>query len=160
MFVAIILAALVADASPTPSPAVSATPTVQCDGKCLLGIAIGADKYQILEKLGSHPAPDSDQNVRADFNGYPDGLMLAIYYQKAVVGVSISSIYGKALVYKDPYGVKLEDSTDHLQALRGKPDAVEGNAWRYGPVDGIHWLYTIKDGTVSEILLSSLPKLL
>jgi hypothetical protein len=54
----------------------------------------------------------------------------------------------------------LEGSTDHLQALRGKPDAVEGKAWRYGPVDGIHWLYTIKDGTVSEILLSSLPKLL
>jgi hypothetical protein len=68
--------------------------------------------------------------------------------------------YGKALVYKDPYGVKLEDSTDHLLALRGKPDAVEGKAWRYGPVDGIHWLYTIKDGTVSEILLSLLPKLL
>ena len=42
---------------------------------------------------------------------------------------------------------------------RGKHDVIDGDMWRYGPVDGIHWDYTIENGAVTTILLSSVEKL-
>ena len=139
-----------------PSPSVS----IPCAGKCLAGISIGDDKNRVLARLDSRALPGSDDHIMADFNSYADGLMLAVYYQKEIVAVSITyaGAHGKGGI-ADPYGVRLEDTTDRLTALRGKPDALDGNVWRYGPVDDIHWDYTIENGIVTTILLSSVPKL-
>lgn len=140
-------------ASPTPSV------SVPCGGECLAGISIGDDKYRVLARLDSQPIPGSDERIMGDFNSYPNGLMLAVYYQKAIVAVSITFLeqHSKTNII-DPYGVRLEYTSDHLIALRGKPDAVDGNVWRYGQVDGIHWDYTVENGIVTTILLSSVPK--
>ncbi len=86
--------------------------------------------------------------------------MLAVYYQKSIVAVSITYLQrpGRSRI-ADPYGISLDDTSDHLMALRGKPDSIIGNIWRYGAVDNIHWDYTVENGAVTTILLSSVPKL-
>jgi hypothetical protein len=157
MIAALFAVVLIAVTSPPPTPSVS----VPCAGKCLAGISIGDDKNRVLTRLDSHALPGSDERIMADFNSYADGLMLTVYYQKAIVAVSITYAgeHGKGGIV-DPYGVRLEDTADHLTALRGKPDVVDGNVWRYGPVDDIHWDYTVENGIVTTILLSSVSKLL
>lgn len=154
MIVPLFAAVVIAAASPTPSA------SVPCDGKCLAGISIGDDKYRVLTKLQSEPMPGSDSHITVDFNSYPNGLMLSVYYQKAIVAVSMTYVgqHGVSNI-ADPYGVKLLDGSDQLTALRGKPDSVDGNVWRYGPVDGIHWNYTVENGVVTTILLSSVSSL-
>jgi hypothetical protein len=156
MFVPLLAAALI-NATPSPGP----SPNIPCAGKCLAGISVGDDKYRVLARLDSRPLPGSDARIMGDFNSYPDGLMLAVYYQKAIVAVSISSFDEKRgrITIADPYGVKLEDTSDRLTALRGKPDTIDGTVWRYGPVNSIHWDYTIDKGAVTKILLSSVSKL-
>lgn len=155
MIAPLFVAALIAAA---PSPAPSAN--IPCGGKCLAGIGIGDDKYRVLARLQSQPIAGSDDHIMGDFNSYPDGLMLAVYYQKAIVAVSITFAdqHGKTNI-TDPYGVRLDDTSDHLIALRGKPDIVDGKVWRYGATDGIHWDYTVENGIVTTILLSSVAKL-
>ncbi len=154
--IAPLLAAVLVAVTPAPTPSISVT----CAGKCLAGISIGDDKDRVLTRLGSQALPGSDEHIMADFDSYADGLMLAVYYQKAIVAVSITYAgeHGKSGII-DPYGVRLEDATDHLIALRGKADAVDGNVWRYGSVDDIHWDYTVENGIVTTILLSSVSKL-
>lgn len=155
MIAPLFAAALIAAAS-SPTPSVS----VPCGGKCLAGISVGDDKNRVLAQLQSRPIPGSDERIMGDFNSYANGLMLAVYYQKAIVAVSITfgGAHGTSDIV-DPYGVRLEDTSDHLTALRGKPDAVDGNVWRYGQVDGIHWDYTVENGIITTILLSSVSKL-
>jgi len=94
-----------------------------------------------------------------DFNEYPDGLMLTVYYQKSVVAVSITNEENGTTKIVDPYGVTLQDTSERLTALRGKPDTIGGNVWRYGAIDGIHWDYTVENGVVTTILLSSVSNL-
>jgi hypothetical protein len=86
--------------------------------------------------------------------------MLAVYYQKSIVAVSITYVQqpGSSKIV-DPYGMRLDDTSEHLMVLRGKPDAVAGNLWRYGAVDAIHWDYTVENGVITTILLSSVAKL-
>lgn len=153
---AALFAAILVAVAPQPTPTVS----VPCDGKCLAGVSVGDDAERVLTRLGSEALPGSDAHIMADFSSYPNGLMLAVYYQKAVVAVSIdfAGEHGKSDIV-DPYGVRLEDTTDHLKSLRGKPDVVDGNVWRYGPSDGIHWDYTVENGIVTTILLSSVSRL-
>jgi hypothetical protein len=157
-----LIAAIVIAAAPLPSPSAAPSPgiAVPCAGQCLARIGIGDDKYRVLRDLDSRPIPGSDDRVMADFNSYPDGLMLTVYYQKSIVAVSITNVnHGRTRIV-DPYGVTLQDTSERLTALRGKPDAVDGNVWRYGSLDGIHWDYTVENGVVTTILLSSVPKLL
>ncbi len=161
MIVPLFAAIIAASPLPSPSTAPSALPgvTVPCDGRCLAGIGVGDDKYKILRALDSQPIPGSDEHIMADFNGYPNGLMLTVYYQKAVVAVSITNTKNDTTRIVDPYGVTLQNTSEHLTALRGKPDTIEGTVWRYGPIDGIHWDYTVENGLVTAILLSSVSKL-
>jgi hypothetical protein len=159
MIAPILAVVLIAVASPPP-PTSTTSANVPCAGKCLAGISIGDDKNAVLRRLDSQALPGSDDHIMADFNSYPDGLMLTVYYQKAIVAVSITYAgeHGKNRT-TDPYGVKLEDTADRLTALRGKPDVVDGTVWRYGAVDDIHWDYTVENGIVTTILLSSVPNL-
>lgn len=159
LLLALVTVAQAGSSSPVPSIPPSPGTSIPCDGKCLAGIAIGDDKYRVLAKLDSRPLPDSDTNVRADFNSYPDGLMLTVYYEKSVVAVSVTNAHAKTRIV-DPYGVTLQDTPEKLTALRGKPDSVDGNVWRYGSLDGVHWDYTIENGVITAILLSSVPKLI
>lgn len=85
--------------------------------------------------------------------------MLSVYYQKSIVGVSITGTPPSSSGIADPYGVRLNDSAARLTVLRGKPDQIEGGVWRYGPADNIHWDYTVENGLVTTILLSSVVKL-
>ncbi len=159
LFAAIVIAAQSVPSSlPSASPAPRAS--VPCGGRCLAGIAIGDDKYRVLSALDSRPLPGSDERIMGDFNGYPGGLMLAVYYQKSIVAVSITYVQqpGRSRIV-DPYGIRLDDTSEHLMALRGKPDTVDGKVWRYGAVDNIHWDYTVENGVVTTILLSSVAKL-
>jgi hypothetical protein len=157
-----LFAAVVIAASPAPSsPSTVSTPsiTVPCAGRCLAGIAIGDDKNRVLRALGSAPIPGSDDRILADFNSYPDGTMLAVYYQRSIVAVSITSFTNGTTKIVDPYGVTLKDTSERLTALRGKPDTIAGTIWRYGAPDGIHWDYTVENGIVTTILLASVAKL-
>jgi hypothetical protein len=159
-----LVAAFVIAAQTVPSSLPSASPAppagVRCGGRCLAGIAIGDDKYRVLMALDSRPLPGSDERIMGDFNGYPDGLMLAVYYQKTIVAVSITYVRqpGSSRII-DPYGIRLDDASERLTSLRGKPDTIDGNVWRYGAVDAIHWDYSIENGVVTTILLSSVAKL-
>jgi hypothetical protein len=157
--IAPLLVLLLANASPSPSPVPSAS--VPCEGRCLSGIAVGDDANRVLARLDSRPIPGSDQHIMADFNSYPDGLMLAVYYYRgAVVAVSIASTATGAKVRTtDPYGIRLGDSATRLTAERGNATSTIGNVLRYGPADGIHWDYTVETGTVTTILVSSVPSL-
>jgi hypothetical protein len=158
LFAAIVIAAQ-SPATPLPTAA-AASPNIPCAGRCLAGIAIGDDKYRVLSALDSQPIPGSDERIVADFNSYPDGLMLSVYYQKNIVAVSITNTERPgASKIVDPYGVKLNDTSARLAVLRGKPDVIDGDIWRYGPADGIHWDYTVENGAVTAILLSSVDKL-
>lgn len=158
--VAAILIATQADPAPLPAPAASPARTVQCGGRCLAGIAIGDDKNRVLSALGSQAIPGSDDRIFADFNSYPDGLMLTVYYQKNIVAISVTNISSPGNTkITDPYGVKLNDASDRLISLRGKPDATDGGVWRYGTSGTVHWDYTIQNGVVTTILVSSVPKL-
>jgi hypothetical protein len=73
--------ALLASATPSPAP----SPNVPCEGRCLSGIAVGDDAKGVLARLDSRPIPGSDQRIMADFNSYPDGLMLTVYYYRGTV---------------------------------------------------------------------------
>lgn len=104
--------------TPTPTPEVS----LPCAGKCLAGISIGDDRDRILRGLDSYALPGSDEHIMSDFNSYADGLMLAVYYQRTIVAVSITYAgkHGKTRII-DPYGVRLEDTTDQLTACAENP---------------------------------------
>jgi hypothetical protein len=97
----------------------------------------------------------------ADFNTYPDGLMLTVYYYRgAVVAVSITSTETAAQIrMTDPYGIRVGDPATRLTAARGNATSAIGNVLRYGPTDGIHWDYTVDAGAVTTILVSSVPSL-
>lgn len=96
----------------------------------------------------------------ADFNSYPDGLMLTVYYQKSIVAVSVTYTQSPANSrIVDPYGVRLNDTSVRLTTLRGKPDSDDGDVWRYGAAGGIHWDYAVENGLVTTILLSSVANL-
>ena len=143
-------------ASPAPSPAASQPAVAVCN--CLAGITIGDDATSALAKVGSRPVKtNAATSVLSDYESYP-GWMLAIYYAKTVVAVAISAQPpGAPTKEPDPFGVVLGDSPDRLTALRGKPDAVDGTIWRYGPVDGLRWLYSVENGAVARIAITSLP---
>lgn len=97
----------------------------------------------------------------SDFNSYVNGLILAVYYYRgAVVAVSITSPGNYAQIQTaDPYGIKLGDTAAALTAARGSSTSTTGNIMRYGPTDGIHWDYTVEAGTITTILVSSVPSL-
>jgi hypothetical protein len=155
--IASLLALLIASATPSPMP----SPSVPCEGRCLSGIAIGDDANGALARLDSRPMPGSDQRIMADFNSYPDGLMLTVYYYRgAVVAVSITSTKtdGQTRI-ADPYGIRLGDPATRLTAARGNATSAIGDVLRYGPSDGIHWDYTVDAGTITTLLVSSVPSL-
>jgi len=154
--IASLLALLLATATPSPT----ASPSVPCGGRCLASIAVGDDANAVLARLDSRSIPGSDQHVMADFNSYPDGLMLAVYYYRgAVVAVSISSAGSSAQMHvADPYGIRLGDTSDHLTVVRGAATTAKGNVLRYGPTDGIHWDYTIDAGVITTIVVSSVDQ--
>lgn len=97
----------------------------------------------------------------ADFNSYPNGLMLTVYYFRgAVVAVSITSTKMDAQIRTaDPCGIRLGDSATRLTSARGIATSVIGDVFRYGPTDGIHWDYTVDAGKVTTILVSSVASL-
>ena len=121
--ITVLIASLIANASPSP-PANTGAP---CQARCLAGISIGDDASVVLKRLGSQPLAFSQNRIAGDFNSYPDGLMLTVYYYKNVV------------------------------AQRGAPTSTLGNVLRYGPTDGIHWDYTVTSGAITTILVSSVP---
>ena len=139
LFAALVVAASPTPSSPLPSPSVTPSVTVPCAGRCLAGISVGDDEYRVLRDLDSRPLPGSDDRVMADFNMYPDGHILTVYYEKSVVAVSITNVEHGTSRIVDPYGVMLRDSAERLTALRGKPDSIDGTVWRYGAIDGLHW---------------------
>ena len=140
------------------SPAPSQTAAVPCDGKCLGGVFIGEDKNKALAQFGSQLMPGQDTSVLGDFEGYP-GYMIGIYYENTVVAISLSAMStGPLPTTADPYGIKLGDSADHLMSVRGKPDAIEGDEWRYGRIEDLHWIYTLQGGVINEVMVSSVPK--
>lgn len=155
--IASLLVLLLASASPSPMPSLS----VPCEGRCLAGIAVGDDANGVLTRLDSRPIPGSDQRIMADFNSYPNGLMLTVYYYRgAVVAVSITSTgTGAQIRTADPYGIRLGDPVTRLTTARGNATGAIGNVLRYGPTDGVHWDYTVDGGTVTTILVSSVPSL-
>jgi hypothetical protein len=155
--IASLLALVLASVTPSPMPSAS----VPCEGRCLSGIAVGDDANGVLARLDSRPIPGSDQRIMADFNSYADGLMLTVYYYSgAVVAVSITSTKTDARIrIADPYGIRLGDPATLLTTARGNATSAIGDVLRYGPTDGIHWDYTVDAGTVTTILVSSVPSL-
>lgn len=155
--IALLLVLLLASATPSPAPSRG----VPCEGHCLAGIAVGDDANGVLARLDSRPISGSDQRIMADFNTYPDGLMLTVYYYRgAVVAVSITSTETAAQIrMTDPYGIRVGDPATRLTAARGNATSAIGNVLRYGPTDGIHWDYTVDAGAVTTILVSSVPSL-
>ncbi len=132
--IASLLMLLLASATPSSMP----SPGVPCEGRCLAGIAVGDDANGALARLDSRPIPGSDQRIMADFNSYPDGLMLTVYYYRgAVVAVSITST--EAGVQKriaDPYGMRIGDPATRLTAARGNATSANGNVMRYVSAPG------------------------
>ncbi|MGA8100064.1 MAG: hypothetical protein WB810_15520 [Candidatus Cybelea sp.] len=149
--------ALLASATASPAP----SPNVPCEGRCLSGIAVGDDAKGVLARLDSRPIPGSDERIMADFNSYPDGLMLTVYYYRGtVVAVSITSTKtGAQIRIADPYGIRLGDPATRLTSARGNATSAIGDVLRYGPADGIHWDYTVDADSVTTILVSSVPSL-
>jgi hypothetical protein len=142
-------------ANPSPSPAATDPPPVTICS-CLAGISIGDDATAALAKVGSRPLPAQGDSVLSDFESYP-GWMLVVYYAKSVVSIAIEVLPpGAPTKQPDPFGVALGDSADRLTALRGKPDAVDGKLWRYGPANGVGWIYSIVDGAVARIAVTSM----
>ena len=153
MLASLILSAALLGASPAPSQ----TPAVPCDGKCLAGVSIGEDKYKALAPFGSQPMPGVDTRILGDFESY-SGFMIGVYYENTVVAISLSAMNtGPLPTTSDPYGIRLGDSADHLTSVRGQPDAIDGDEWRYGQLDGLHWIYTLQGGVVNEMMVSSVP---
>ena len=140
-------------ASSAPS-APAAQPTMVCS--CLEGITIGDDPTAALAKVGSHPISLTSPTILSDFESFP-GWMLTVYYGKTVVAIAIETTPpGAPAADPDPFGVKLGDSQDQLTKLRGKPDAADGGLWRYGPADGLRWIYSVENGVVARIAVSTI----
>jgi hypothetical protein len=132
-----------ASASPPVSPAQRAVPTLSPaqDKWCLVQICLGENIDDVFPKHSTFSSP-------------PLGVA-TWYLDFTVIGVRVDSQYVGKSTLSDPYDIAIGDTTDELQAKRGAPDQA-GDVWRYGPPDGRHWLYAIKDGAVSSITVSAL----
>lgn len=138
-----------------PSPhAVSAAPCY-----CLAGITLGEPAAKVFPEIRS--ANLDERKIYAVFTRRDYGQASVYYRQGRVIAVSVSGFEDDAETrsYSDHYGVRSGDGTDRLLKLRGKPNTVDENVWRYGSLDGPHWDYLIERGVVTEILVSAVPSL-
>ena len=143
---------LALDATPNASPISSPAPIA----RCLANICLGDDMNRTLIRLGDGPVPRPVPPLFSSYDSYGDLMLVERYSGGVVVLVGISTVNGDPSAYADPYGVKIGDTEDSVRQTRGKPDDQSTADWRYGAVGGPHWVYTMKNGEVDSITITSL----
>lgn len=156
--IALALAALFFAADPSPPQTASPTPaSLQSQAtQCLARVCLGDNIYEVFAKLGDGwPPTRMPPGVFSNFDAFGDVTMMEDFENSSVVAIRVALLHPEKNAFIDPYGIAIGDKTDVLQAKRGAPDQT-GDVWRYGPVDAAHWLYAVKDGSVTSITVTSL----
>jgi hypothetical protein len=142
--------------APTPMVSASAAPTAS---PILGGVTLGEDSQRVLARLGLHKRGwGSGSQTGIGIRIFPAGcgdLAMTIAFDDTIRGIFVEGTDDPKSQCADPFGDRVGDSIEHLEQLRGGPDALEeGGDLRYGPSKGAHWTYTIKNGKNVLIALS------
>ncbi len=170
----ILLAALVAmialgdaspspSASPVPSPIPTTSPTPAATAAPILGgITLGEDAKGVLRRFNLRTMGTPSLGGPAIVEGmlgqvrffpanYGDVVMFIVFTDKVKLVMALGTSDPKAHC-ADPFGVRLGDAPERLIQLRGNPDGYgEDGVVRYGPANGIHWIFSVRNDRISSI---------
>jgi hypothetical protein len=139
--------------SPTPTVAATATPA---QSTILGGVSLGEDSQRALQSLGSRlgSASKGRLEVRIIPTGYSD-LTISVLFDDTIHAIIVEGTSDPKSKYADPFGVRIGDSVERLEQVRGQPDIVNKNGedLQYGPTKGVNWSYEVKGDTIVEIAL-------
>jgi len=80
---------------------------------------------------------------------------MTIMFDDTIHAVIIEGTSDPKSQYLDPFGVRVGDSIDRLEQVRGQPDIVNknGEELQYGPTKGVNWSYGVNDDKIVQIAL-------
>jgi hypothetical protein len=148
-----------ATSAPVVTPLPSGSPTSM---PVLGGVTLGDDAWRVLRRLGMHPPGwgtngQATLQIRVFSSGCGD-LTMALAFDTKIHAIMVHGSDDPKGQCADPGGVHVGDSVAHLISVRGTPDSSttipNGDQLRYGPSNGVHWVYEIRDTTVVEIDVS------
>jgi hypothetical protein len=140
-------------ASPAPVVSAPATPAIST---ILGGISLGEDSQRAVQSLGSRlgSASKGQLEVRNIPTGYSD-LTITVLFDDTIHAIIVGGTSDPKSKYADPFGVRIGDSVERLEQVRGHPDIVNknGEELQYGPTKGVNWSYEVKGDTIVQIAL-------
>jgi len=173
--------------TPTAPPAVtsSAVSSTGSPEPALFGVSVGEDPATVLARFHLHPpgwaksSPPKGMQETSEVREFPvDGTTdMIIIFDSSIEIVLIRSTPGVASTATDPFGVRIGETSEQLEALRGRPDLESSTAcsdncavvdqvdvlnglfkpvsvdktFIYGSTTSVRWEYAVKGDAIVSI---------
>jgi hypothetical protein len=134
----------------------------------LAGITLDEDPTIAFRRLNLEPPDAHAKGPSAFMRTYSlsrGNIVVTILFLKKIISIDVLGEFDRTPDFTDPFGVRIGDSLDKVERIRGKPSFVGSDInvqasapsifeARYGSLHGIVWTYTIMAGQVRGITLA------